>query len=53
MVQSLRSSNTKLKSWTNEWMVRQIRDQEIAIAIRDLKTYVRRDREMEIEEQTI
>ena len=34
-------------------MVRQIQDQEITIVIRDLKTYVRKDQEMEIEEQTI
>ena len=52
-VQSLRSPNTKLKSWTNEWMVRQMQDQDTAIAIRDLKTYVRKDREIEIKEQTI
>ena len=52
-VQSLRSPNAKLKSWTNEWMVRWMQDQETAVAIRDLKTYIRRDREIEIEEQTI
>ena len=42
-VQSLRSPNTKLKSWTNEWMVRWMEDQETAVAIRYLKTYARRD----------
>ena len=42
-VQSLRSPNAKLKSWTNEWMVRQIYDQDMTIAIRDLKTYIRKD----------
>ena len=52
-VQSLRSPNAKLKSWTNKWMVRRMQDQETAIVIRDLKTYVRKDREIEIEEQTI
>ena len=52
-VQSLRSPNTKLKSWTNEWMVRRIQDQDTMIAIRDLKTYARKDQEIEIEEQTI
>ena len=52
-VQSLRSPNAKLKSWTNEWMVRRMQDQDPAVAIRDLKTYARRDREIEIEEQTI
>ena len=52
-VQSLRSPNAKLKSWTNKWMVRWIQDQDITIAMRDLKTYVRKDREIEIEEQTI
>ena len=34
-------------------MVRQMQDQEMAIAIRDLKTYARKDWEMEIGEQTI
>ena len=34
-------------------MVRWMQDQETAVAIRDLKTYIRRDREIEIEEQTI
>ena len=52
-VQSLRSPNAKLKSWTNEWMVRWMQDQEMTIVIRDLKTYIRKDREIEIEEQTI
>ena len=52
-VQSLRSPNAKLKSCTNEWMVRQMQDQEMTIAIRDLKTYIRKDWEIEIEEQTI
>ena len=52
-VQSLRSPNAKLKSWTNEWMVRWIQDQDMSIAIRDLKTYARKDREIEKEEQTI
>ena len=44
-VQSLRSPNAKLKSWTNEWMVRRMQDQET--------TYIRKDREIEVEEQTI
>ena len=52
-IQSLRSLNAKLKSWTNEWMVRRTQDQNIAIVIRDLKTYVRKDREIKIEEQMI
>ena len=52
-VQSLRSPNAKLKSWTNKWMVRRVQDQDTAIAIRDLKTYVRKDREIEVEEQMI
>ena len=34
-------------------MVRRMQDQETAVVIRDLKTYIRRDREIEIEEQTI
>ena len=34
-------------------MVRRVQDQDPMIAIRDLKTYVRKDREIEIEEQTI
>ena len=34
-------------------MVRRIQDQDLLIAIRDLKTYVRKDREIEIEEQMI
>ena len=34
-------------------MVRQMQDQNVTIAMRDLKTYARRDREIEIEEQTI
>ena len=42
-VQSLRSPNAKQKSWTNEWMVRQMQDQDVMIAIRDLKTYARKD----------
>ena len=52
-VQSLRSPNTKLKSWTSEWMVRWIQDQETAVAMKDLKTYIRKDQEIEIEEQMI
>ena len=43
----------KLKSWTNEWMVRRIQDQPTPIAIRDLKTFIRKDREEEITEETI
>ena len=43
----------KLKSWTNEWMVRRIQDQPPPIAIWDLKTFVRKDREEEIMEETI
>ena len=46
-VQSLRSPNAKLKSWTNKWMVRRIQDQDTMVAIRDLKTYARKDREIE------
>ena len=38
-VQKLRSPEAKLKSWTNEWMVRRIQDQPTPIAIRDLKTF--------------
>ena len=53
MTRNIRSPNAKLKSWTNEWMVRRIQDQDLSIAIRDLKTYARKDREIEIEEQTI
>ena len=53
MVQKLRSSETKLKSWTNEWMVRRIQDQPPPIAIRDLKMFVRKDREEEITEEMI
>ena len=53
MVQKLRSPETKLKSWMNEWMVRRIQDQPPPIAIRDLKTFVRKDREEEITEETI
>ena len=34
-------------------MVRWIQDQETAVAIKDLKTYIRKDQEIEIEEQTI
>ena len=34
-------------------MVRQVQDQDMKIAIRDLKTYARKDRGTEIEEQTI
>ena len=34
-------------------MVRRIQDQDTMIAIRDLKTYARKDQEIEIEEQTI
>ena len=52
-VQKLRSLETKLKSWTNEWMVRRIQDQPPPIAIRDLKTFVRKDREEEITKETI
>ena len=52
-MQSLRSPTAKLKSWTNEWMVRRMRDQDVEVAIRDLKTYARKDRGIEIEEQTI
>ena len=52
-VQKLRSQQTKLKSWTNEWMVRWITDQETSVAIRDLKTYIRKDREEEITKETI
>ena len=37
----------------NEWMVRQIQDQPSPIAIRDLKTFIRKDREEEITEETI
>ena len=51
--QTLRSRQTKLKSWTNEWMVRRIADQELSIAIRDLKTFIRKDREGEITENMI
>ena len=53
MVQKLRSPETKLKSWTNEWMVRRIQDQPPPIAVRNLKTFIRRDREEEITEETI
>ena len=53
IVQPLRSRKTKLKSWTSEWMVRRIADQELLIAIRDLKTFVRKDREEEITEEVI
>ena len=42
-VQSLRSPNAKLKSWTNKWMVRRIQDQDTMVAIRDLKMYARKD----------
>ena len=52
-VQKLRSPETKLKSWTNEWMVRRIQDQPPSIAIQDLKTFVRKDREEEITEEAI
>ena len=52
-VQKLRSLETKLKSWTNEWMVRRIQDQPPPIAIRDLKMFVRKDREEEITKETI
>ena len=52
-VQKLRSPEAKLKSWTNEWMVRRIQDQPTPIAIRDLKTFIRKDREEEITEETI
>ena len=52
-VQKLRSPETKLKSWTNEWMVRRIQDQPPSIAIRDLKTFIRKDREEEIMEEMI
>ena len=52
-VQELRSPETKLKSWTNEWMVRRIQDQPSPITIRDLKTFIRKDREEEITEETI
>ena len=34
-------------------MVRWIQDQETAVAIKDLKTYIRKDQEIEIEEQMI
>ena len=34
-------------------MVRRIQDQNTMIVMRDLKTYVRKDREIEVEEQTI
>jgi hypothetical protein len=34
-------------------MVRRVNDQTPLIAIRDLKTFIRKDRENEIEEQTI
>ena len=34
-------------------MVRRIQDQDLSIAIRDLKMYARKDREIEIEEKTI
>ena len=34
-------------------MVRRMQDQDPTIAIRDLKMYARKDREIEIEEQTI
>ena len=34
-------------------MVRRMQDQDITIAIRDLKTHIRKDQEIEIEEQTI
>ena len=53
MVQKLRRPETKLKSWTNEWMVRQIQDQHPSIAMQDLKTFIRKDREEEIMEETI
>ena len=53
MVQKLRSPETKLKSWTSEWMVRQIQDQHPSIAMRDLKMFIRKDREEEITEETI
>ena len=52
-VQKLRSPEMKLKSWTNEWMVRRIQDQSPPIAVRDLKTFIRKDREEEITEETI
>ena len=34
-------------------MVRRVHDQNVKVAIRDLKTYARKDRGIEIEEQTI
>ena len=37
----------------NEWMVRRIQDQPPPITIRDLKTFVRKDREEEIMEEMI
>ena len=52
-VQKLRNPETKLKSWTNEWMVRRIQDQHPSIAMQDLKTFIRKDREEEITEETI
>ena len=52
-VQKLRSPETKLKSWTSEWMVRRIQDQPPSIAMQDLKTFIRRDREEEITEEMI
>ena len=50
-VQSLRSPNAKLKSWTNEWLVRRMQDQDPTIAIRDLKMYARKDREIELKDK--
>ena len=52
-VQGLRSPNAKLKSWTSEWIVRWMQDQSTMIAIRDLKTYARKDREIKIGEQMV
>ena len=42
-----------MKSWTNEWMVRRIQDQPLSIAVRDLRTFIRKDREEEVTEETI
>ena len=43
----------KLKSWMSEWMVRRIQDQPSPVAMQDLKTFIRKDREEEIPEETI
>lgn len=50
---SLRSPEAKNQAWTPEWMVQRINNQKMERAILDLKTFARKDREVEIDEMTI